>query len=85
MPGTRFTEFFALSVDPRVGIFRSASETNVCLFFLPMTVKIIICRSYFFLFDILRRITIFYERHSAFSVVVQKKSDFRNLKFSRHF
>ena len=29
MPETRFTEFPALSVDPRVGISRSASETNV--------------------------------------------------------
>ena len=29
MPETRFTEFPALSVDPRVGIFRSASETDV--------------------------------------------------------
>ena len=29
MPETRFTEFPALSVDPRVGISRSASETDV--------------------------------------------------------
>ena len=29
MPGTRFTEFPALSVDPRDEISRSASETNV--------------------------------------------------------
>ena len=29
MAETRFTEFPALSVDPRVGIFRSASETDV--------------------------------------------------------
>ena len=28
MPETRFTEFPALSVDPRVGISRSASETD---------------------------------------------------------
>ena len=28
MPETRFTEFPALNVDPRVGISRSASETN---------------------------------------------------------
>ena len=40
MPETRFTEFPALSVDPRVGISRSASETDVGLFFLPMTLKI---------------------------------------------
>ena len=29
MPETKFTEFPALSVDPRVGISRSASETDV--------------------------------------------------------
>ena len=29
MPETRFIEFPALSVDPRVGISRSASETDV--------------------------------------------------------
>ena len=28
MPETRFTEFTAFSVDPRVGISRSASETG---------------------------------------------------------
>ena len=28
MPETRFTEFPAFSVDPRVGISRSASETD---------------------------------------------------------
>ena len=28
MPETRFIEFPALSVDPRVGIYRSASETD---------------------------------------------------------
>ena len=40
MPETRFTEFPALSVDPRVGISWSASATDVSLFFLPMTLKI---------------------------------------------
>ena len=29
IPETRFTEFPALSVDPRVGISRSASKTDV--------------------------------------------------------
>ena len=29
MPETRITSFLALSVDPRVGISRSAVETNV--------------------------------------------------------
>ena len=33
MPKTRFTEFPTLSVDPRVGISRSASETDDSLFF----------------------------------------------------
>ena len=41
MPETRFIEFPALSVDPRVRISRSSSETDVGLFFLPLTVKII--------------------------------------------
>ena len=36
MPGTRFTSFPALSVDPRVGLSRSASETNDRLFCLPI-------------------------------------------------
>ena len=38
--GTRFTEFMASSVDLRLGISRSASETNVRLFFLPMALKV---------------------------------------------
>ena len=29
IPDMRFTEFPALSVDPMLGIFRSASETDV--------------------------------------------------------
>ena len=41
IPETRFTEFPALSVDPRVGISRPASETDVYLLFLPMILKII--------------------------------------------
>ena len=36
MPETRFTSFLALFVDPRVGISRSASETDDWLFFLPI-------------------------------------------------
>ena len=40
MPETWFTEFQALSVDPRVGISRLASGTDVWLFFLRMTLKI---------------------------------------------
>ena len=41
MPETRFTKFQPLSVDLRVGISVSASETDFLLFFLPMTLKII--------------------------------------------
>ena len=78
MPETRFTSFPALSVDPRVtsfpalsvyprvGISRSASESYVCLFFLHMTLKIIICHSSFLsYFDILRRKMTFSERYSG--------------------
>ena len=36
LPETRFTEFPAFSVDPRVGISRSASHTDDWLFFLPI-------------------------------------------------
>ena len=36
LPETRVTEFPALSVYPRVGISRSASEADDCLFFLPI-------------------------------------------------
>ena len=39
MPETRFTSFPALSVDPRVGISRFASETDDTLFFLPIIRK----------------------------------------------
>ena len=41
MPEMRFTPFPALSVDPRVGISRSALKTNIWLFFLPVILKII--------------------------------------------
>ena len=36
MPETRFIEFPAFSVNPRVGISRSASEIDDWLFFLPI-------------------------------------------------
>ena len=71
MPETRFTEFPALSVDPRVGISRSASETDVLLYFtydINNHLSFVIS----FIFDILRRITSFSERHSTFFMVVQK-------------
>ena len=41
MPEMRFTQFPASSVDPRVGISLSALDTDVWLFFLPATLKII--------------------------------------------
>ena len=78
MPKTRFTEFPALSVDPRVWISRSRSQPDDILFFLPMTLKLsFIIRHFFhclffFFFDTLRRITTFSVHHSVFSVVVQK-------------
>ena len=60
MPETRFTEFPALSIDPRFGISQSVLETAVKLFFLPMPLKIIIYHSsFFFIFDILHRIMTF--------------------------
>ena len=67
MPESRFISFPGSSVDPRVGISRSASETDFLLFFLSMTLKIIIS----YIVDILRRITTFSESHSVFFVVVQ--------------
>ena len=42
MPKMRFTELPAVSIDPRVGISRSASEADVLFYFLPMTLKIVI-------------------------------------------
>ena len=36
MPETRFTEFSAFSVDPRVGISRVALDTGDWLFLLPI-------------------------------------------------
>ena len=40
VPETRYTSFPALSVDPRVGISRSASETDV-RFYLSITFTIL--------------------------------------------
>ena len=50
MPETRLTSFPALSVDPRVGISRSVSEIDDRLFFLSMTLKIVINHSLFLSF-----------------------------------
>ena len=87
MPKTRLTSFSALSDYPRVGISRSASETDVWLvfFFLPMTLKGFIFYSSFFHFDILRRITTFLEGHLVIFMVVHKWRHFWNLESWRHF
>ena len=66
MPETRFTELPALSIDPRVGIYWSALETGLIIF---LTYEIQNCHLVSvisFIFDILRRITTFSERHSVF-------------------
>ena len=55
MPETRFTEFPVLFVDPRVGISRSALETNdFLLFFLPIIRMIEVLKEYlqFTLYDV---------------------------------
>ena len=72
MPETRVTEFPALYVDPRVGISRSTSETDVWLFSYLCHYNCYLLSAISFIFDILRRITGFIERHSVFFVVVQK-------------
>ena len=75
MPETRFTEFPALSVDPRVGISWSASETDILLFFLPITLKIIKFHSsvlLVLLLEILLCITTFNALHSVFFMVANK-------------
>ena len=60
MPETRFTQFSELSVDP---------ETDVWLFFLLMSLKLLFIIRISLIFDILRRITTFSERHSTIFVV----------------
>ena len=57
MPETRYIEFPELSVEPRVGISRCASETDFVLYFLHMTLKIVIYHpSFVSIIDIFRRI-----------------------------
>ena len=48
MPETRFNEFPAFSVSPRVGISRSVSETDESLFFLPIIGSFHECFVYYF-------------------------------------
>ena len=72
MPATRFTEFPAISVDPRVGISRSASQVCIrdrCLiiFLTYDNENYLLSFVMSFIFDILRLITTFSERHSVFS------------------
>ena len=69
MPVTRFTDFPALSVDTRAGISWSALETDVRLFFLPMTLKIVIHYPSFLFFLTFLTLS---KRHSVFFAVVQK-------------
>ena len=61
MPETRFTEFPALLVGPRVEIFFTY---DIKYYYLSFVIS--------FFFDISRRITAFTERQSAFFMVVQK-------------
>ena len=72
MPGTRFTEFPALFVDPRVEISHSAWRP-LFDYFLTFVIKNYYLLSVFsFIFDILRCITTFSERHLVCFAVVQK-------------
>ena len=50
MPETRFIQCLELSVDPRVGIFLCASETDDWLFFLPVIENIVVYMTIFLLF-----------------------------------
>ena len=73
MPETRFIEFPALSDDPWIVIARSASETDVQLFFLNFTLRIVI-RNVFYC-DNFRRITTVTECQSVpFFLVVHDTS-----------
>ena len=47
-PEARFTEFPALSVDPRVGISRSASETDDYFFFAYCNLKTSVLYIFFY-------------------------------------
>ena len=66
---TRFTEFPALSIGPRVGFLSLHWRLMTGYFFSPMTLKIIVYHSTLLLFDILHCITIFPKRQSVFFMV----------------
>ena len=67
MPETRLTELSALSIDPRVGIYWSAWRPKFNYFsYLKYEIQNChIVSAIAFIFDILRRITTFSERHSV--------------------
>ena len=70
MPETRFTEFPALSVDLRVGISRSASETDDLLLSLPIIGSFHNSFVYYFL---KRYMMANSERHSEVFVTARKE------------
>ena len=57
LPEKRFIKLLASSVGLRVGISRSASKTDVWLFFLTYDIKIIKIIRHLFIYGILCRIT----------------------------
>ena len=71
---TRFIECPALSVDPRVRIFRSGSETDVSYVSHLLHKQFIKSFVISFVYANLRRITTFYECHSVFFVVANVTS-----------
>ena len=62
MPETRFTDFPASSVELRIGISQSSSETGLIIFLTYDIKNCYLLSAMSFIFDI----TIFYERHSVF-------------------
>ena len=72
MPETRFAEFPALSVDPRVGFLVCIGDRCLIIFFTYDIKNYYLSFVSSFIFDILRRITTFSERHSVYFVEVQK-------------
>ena len=87
--GNSVFRFRHYPLTQRVGIFRSASETDVWLHLcIILTYGIKDYSKSFvisFIYGILRRITAFYKRHSMFFLVVHKWCNFRNCPFWHHF
>ena len=69
MPETRFTEFPALPVDPRVGLSRSVLETDDWLFFLPIIGSF---RKSFVYYCLKHYMTANSERHSEVFIIAHK-------------